>query len=204
MMYQLHAQSNSVSGTLPDNASVTQLLEQMYDTDQGHRAKVRDLIQGETPPDPSVLMPLLGQMRQADQQHQQTLQTIIDIHGFPTVAKTSQKAVDGAFFIIQHSSPDLMQQYLPQVRQAANRGDLAKKYLAMLEDRLLVFQGKPQLYGTQPKPSINGSRSNLVWPIANFEQLDQRREAMGLPPFDEYLAASGLTYNPNTKPSLLE
>jgi hypothetical protein len=47
------------------------------------------------------------------------------------------------------SSPDVMRRGLGLLRAAERRGEVDPLHVALLEDRILTFEGKPQQYGTQ-------------------------------------------------------
>ena len=49
---------------------------------------------------------------------------------------------------------------------------------AMMEDRYLMNEGKPQIYGTQGM-SYDDERGSLIWPIENPETVNERRLKVG-------------------------
>jgi hypothetical protein len=63
------------------------------------------------------------------------------------------------------------------------KGDANKADLALLEDRILVREGKPQLYGTQ----FQSAMTLTLYPIQDEARLELRRREMGLPPMEDYL-----------------
>jgi hypothetical protein len=69
------------------------------------------------------------------------------------------------------------------LREAAARGDVASVEVAMLEDRIAFFEGRPQKYGTQFDWTENGEL--VPWAIEDEEGVDERRRAVGLPPLAE-------------------
>jgi hypothetical protein len=54
---------------------------------------------------------------------------------------------------------------------------------AMLEDRILVFSGKKQIYGTQMDWDENGLMN--PFPIEDPETIDERRDVVGLEPLKD-------------------
>jgi hypothetical protein len=70
---------------------------------------------------------------------------------------------------------------------------------ATLEDRVLVGEGKPQIYGTQVHfgPETGGRWE--LYPIVDEEHVDERRTRIGLPPMADYLKLFGLEYRPPKK-----
>lgn len=64
---------------------------------------------------------------------------------------------------------------------AAALGEADAGMLAMLRDRVLVNEGREQVYGTQ----IAGVRDGapVPWPCADPDRLNERRAEVGLEPF---------------------
>ena len=63
------------------------------------------------------------------------------------------------------------------VSTANGRGEIPNDKFVWLIDRMLVKQGKPQLYGTEFEYG-----SNKVAPILDPQNLNARRKKMGLAP----------------------
>ncbi|MEV7801528.1 DUF6624 domain-containing protein [Microbispora sp. NPDC088329] len=87
----------------------------------------------------------------------------------------------------QHAdaSPEIQRDFHTALSDAVARNEAKPAHLAYLEDRMRVNSGRPQLYGTQMFDDGNGFRPH---PIENPEQLDDRRAAVGLEPFETYEA----------------
>lgn len=107
---------------------------------------------------------------------------IMDKCGMPN-SPTAAKAV---FMVVQHNHSIHQKKYIPAFRAAAEQGILSKSSLALMEDRILTHEGKPQLYGTQVRRSSNEEQWQLP-EIADPSRVDQRRAKMGLGPLQEYL-----------------
>ncbi|TJZ98422.1 DUF6624 domain-containing protein [Actinacidiphila oryziradicis] len=88
---------------------------------------------------------------------------------------------------------DFQRQALHLLEKAVQHGEATPKQLAYLTDRCLMHQGRPQIYGTQYTWGPNGVQPYL---IADREQLDTRRTAVGLLPYAEYDAVIRLHYIP--------
>jgi len=91
----------------------------------------------------------------------------------------------------------LQKEVLPLVRNAYLTGTLKGQDFAMLQDRVLVKEGKPQIYGTQFK--IKGKELILDL-IEDEPNVDRRRAEVGLPSLAEYLAMAKRFYFPENKP----
>lgn len=113
------------------------------------------------------------------------LRKIIERHGWPDANVVGIDASNSAFLVLQHSSLEDQKELLPVFREAALTGKARRADLAMLEDRILVRDGKKQIYGTQITAGPDGvPRVNSV---NDPQSLDERRKAVGLPSMDEYL-----------------
>jgi hypothetical protein len=53
-------------------------------------------------------------------------------------------------------------------------------------DRVLMYRGEPQIYGTQYRTQDGVTK---LWPVQDPEDLDNRRAALGLGPQREYEAS---------------
>lgn len=85
------------------------------------------------------------------------------------------------------------------MRKAAAAGELDKSALALLEDRVLTNQSKPQLYGSQLHNNPLTGKLEF-FPIADEAHVDERRASMGLGPLADYAKGFGLDYVPAKKP----
>lgn len=114
------------------------------------------------------------------------IKQVIAEHGWPGKDLVGEDGANAAWLFVQHSSDQEFQaNCLPLVQKAYENGQNTGPQLALLTDRVLMFQGKPQLYGSQFQ-FINGQLS--AYTIEEPEHLDRRRTEMGLGPFAEYEA----------------
>lgn len=84
-----------------------------------------------------------------DQRNTARLKAIVAAIGWPTISKVGMEASHGAWLLVQHATaePAFMKQCLKLMRDAPE-GDVVPATIAYLEDRLLIMEGKPQIYGT--------------------------------------------------------
>jgi hypothetical protein len=114
------------------------------------------------------------------------IKEVIEEHGWPGKDLVGEDGANAAWLFVQHSTDQEFQaNCLPLVRAAYENGQNTGPQLALLTDRVLMFQGKPQLYGSQFQ-FINGQLT--AYAIEEPEHLDRRRAEMGLGPFAEYEA----------------
>lgn len=85
--------------------------------------------------------------------------------------------------VVQHSSS--LQERVLALAKAMPPGQISPEKLAMLEDRVLVHQGKPQRFGTQFTAGPDGVFR--FPPVSETARLDARRSAAGMPPLRQYV-----------------
>jgi hypothetical protein len=167
-----------------ERAKAVQDLDAMWESDQQYRGRTLD-----------------GTELTADEWKLQTaidvanlkrLIEIIDNFGWPGV-RFAGGASQAAFLVLQHADTATQRKYLPLLRDAVKRHDAMGSHLAMLEDRVRLADGKPQLYGTQ----LSGNPLRFD-PIEDPAHVDQRRRSVGLEPLAEFAKQIGVTYVPGT------
>ena len=111
-----------------------------------------------------------------DEANQGELERMLNQCGWPgTLDK--KRAAFSAFLIIQHAPLDYQLKHFEMVKAANRRGEIPNDKFVWLVDRILVKQGKPQLYGTEFEYG-----SNKVAPVLDPRNLNARRKKMGLLP----------------------
>jgi hypothetical protein len=113
------------------------------------------------------------------------LREVIELHGWPGRSLVGDRGARAAWLILQHAIafPELMRTGLELMRAAAAAGEVSAAEVAVLEDRIRVLEGRPQLYGTQHDWDDHGEMSPL--PIEDSGKVDERRLAIGLPRLGE-------------------
>ncbi len=119
------------------------------------------------------------------------LSRIIARYGWPTRSMVGARGADAAFLVAQHNAS--LQKTALRLMRALPRSEVSQANLAMLEDRVLVGEGKSQRYATQLTFSADGKRMTFQ-PIQDVEHLDARRAAAGLPPLTSYLCLMRVMY----------
>jgi hypothetical protein len=116
------------------------------------------------------------------------LEQAFEVLGWPGRSALGDDGARAAFLILQHaiSRPDLQRRGLALLLEAIPRGDGNALDAAHLADRIAVFEGRPQTFGTQ----FDWSDGVLTpAPVADPGTLDERRASVGLPPIAETVAA---------------
>ena len=76
---------------------------------------------------------------------------------------------------------------------ALPKDEVSQKDLAYLTDRVLLKEGKQQLYGTQ---FTSDGGKWIPRPLEDEPNVDSRRAAVGLPPLAEYARQLSEVYGP--------
>ncbi|GAB3545670.1 DUF6624 domain-containing protein [Spirosoma fluminis] len=127
------------------------------------------------------------------------LNTIIAEIGWPTRIKVGEEASHAAWLIVQHaiSLPAFMRFCLGLIEQEVTLGTVDPVNHVFLYDRVAMYEGRPQRFGTQ---FISDELGNLVpYPFdAPMDTVNKRRQALGLHSVQERLSelSEGLAAKP--------
>lgn len=136
---------------------------------------------------------LWNSIERTDRRNLAQVKEIMAKHGWVGPDKVGGQASNTIFLVIQHSDQKTQEKYLPLMRDAVKSKKARADSLALLEDRVLMGQGKKQIYGSQIQADKDGNLH--VYAIDDPDHVDQRREAMGLPPMSEYAKHFKLTWD---------
>lgn len=111
-----------------------------------------------------------------------------DALGWPGRKLLGDEGAAAAFLILQHaiSSPDLQRRGLALMLDAIPAGEANTLDAAYLSDRIAIFEGREQIFGTQFDWDASGQLSPA--PIADAINLEERRASVGLPPMSDTIA----------------
>lgn len=114
--------------------------------------------------------------------------------GWPERSRVGADGAKAAWVIVQHADhdPAFQAEMLPLIETAARRGEADFADYALLTDRVLLAQGKPQRYGSQFKENADGIFE--LQPTADMDGLDARRREVGLQPLAAYKAVLAEMY----------
>lgn len=124
-------------------------------------------------------------MERVHMRNAQRLDDIIQDIGWPSPTQVGTEASDAAWLIVQHAIalPDFQRRILTLVQ---NTPDVPAWQAAYLQDRICVFEGRPQIYGTQFDWDDAGNLSPR--PIKNPEGVNARRASVGLGTIEDKIA----------------
>jgi hypothetical protein len=154
----------SVDIVAVDCSKKTEILEEVFISDQTIRKQ-------DVP---------FEQFAKENHRNQELVISIIEQCGMPTVKEVGKNNVFIIWLALQHAEKKYRKKYFPHIEKAVNNGDLPKEQYALMKDRILMDEGKPQIYGTQIK---NGK----LYKLASPETVNERRKEMGMEPIEKYL-----------------
>ena len=150
------------------------VLVNMVDKDQEIRRILIDSIGIDSP----NAGPYLKQMMDIDMDNQRKMKEILNKYGWIEQSKIGEKAAEAFFYTIQHSDTTLIIKWFPEFKRLADAGEADKVKCAMMEDRLLMWRGKKQIYGTQAAV-FRDDKKVAIWPIEDPKNINERRKKIG-------------------------
>ena len=78
------------------------------------------------------------------------------------------------------------------MQKSVEQGESAATDFALLQDRVLMRQGKKQIYGSQVVFDKQGN--NIFYPIEDEKNVNLRRAKVGQQPIEEYAKYFGIDY----------
>lgn len=166
------------------NKPLKDSLESIYKSDQYVRIALSEALKAKKPKE--YIDSIRTIMHQTDNDNLKRVKEIIKEKGWQSPQKVGMNASQGLFLVIQHADLQTQLEYLPLIQKVEKRGEILSSNLAILEDRINVRQGKIQFYGSQIfTDRVSGKQ--YPYPIADVDNLDKRRRAMGMPPMQTYI-----------------
>lgn len=183
------------AGNLPvKEPALRRELLQRVEQDQAIRNEL--MSKGVEHPDKAIL----ARMEAIDNANTERVRAIVRLYGWPSPELVGQDGAEAAFLIVQHADLAFQKDMLPLVDKAYRVGGLSGQSYALLLDRVLVGEGKPQVYGTQAKRVEEWKgREPALQPIEDEANVDKRRAEVGLPPLAEYREMLKRMYFPRSQ-----
>lgn len=168
------------------------LLDTVYKEDQGDRKNFY-VIQKQYGQQSKEMDSLWKKIDYQDSVNLIRVKGVIDRYGWLGPDEVGEQGAMTFFLVIQHADSLTQVNYLPKMRKAVKFGKANPQHLALLEDRILVGQGKKQIYGSQVKRNPSTGK-NEFFPIANEADVNKRRATVRLPPLEEYAKQFAIDY----------
>ncbi len=122
---------------------------------------------------------------EVDRRNTERMKVIVDQHGWPTKRMVGRDGMRGAWLLVQHADQAVafQRKCLALMSPLQKTGQVSRKDVAYLTDRVQVNEGKPQRYGTQFHV-VEGVLQPR--PIRDAVNVDKRGKSMGLSTMKEY------------------
>lgn len=118
---------------------------------------------------------------------------IIEEKGWVGKSLVGGQANTALWLVIQHAKVEIQEKYLPLLKESVLKGESTPRHLAMLEDRVNMHNGKPQIYGSQMELNKETGKWQFV-EILEPEYVNQRRREIGMGPIEDYAKRAGIEW----------
>jgi hypothetical protein len=121
-----------------------------------------------------------------DDENAKWLEQVVNEIGWPTVDLVGEEGAHAAWILAQHADrhPSFQRRCQMLMQEAAAHGQASPADLAHLTDRVLLAQGKEQIYGTQT--TARDGRF-IACRLRDPDRVDELRASVGLEPLEIYL-----------------
>lgn len=178
------AQSQKNNQEEKTTVDIQNVLEEIGTKDQTLRLLLPD-VQNKFGKDSDELKYFWSLINEQDSINEIAVTKIIDKYGWLSIDRVGQNANQSLWLVIQHAPLEVQEKYLPLLRESVMQNQSPGWHLAFLEDRILMRNGKKQIYGTQSKLNNETGQFEIA-PIKNFGTVNERRKEIGLEPIEEY------------------
>lgn len=160
-------------------------LEEIYMKDQMLRRMIGDVEEkyGRESDEMNYFWSLISMQ---DSINEAQVMEIIDERGWVGKSVVGGQANSALWLVIQHAPIETQEKYLPLLKESVKKGESRGSHLALLEDRILMRNGKPQTYGSQITRDEKTDKQ-IVYEIRDPEYVNQRRAEVGLGPIEDYV-----------------
>jgi hypothetical protein len=135
---------------------------------------------------PHWYYPIEKMKREIAENNFQLMEDMISEYGWPKYSMVGDLAADAPLLVINHhESKEVRKKYLTAIEVNCLIGQGSCMEYAKIQDRILVDEGKLQIYGMQFRYTYD--RTLEPFPIVDPEYVDQRRLSIGLEPIKDYL-----------------
>jgi len=142
----------------------------------------------------------IQRMNDVDAANLPTIRRIVAAHdGLPDAGKVGTDGVAAAWLLVQHADrdPAFQSDVLARLGPLLDNGQVSRHEMALLTDRVLVNQDRPQRYGSQLL-AVDGRW--VPQPMEAPAQVDQRRAAINEMPLADYVCVATTLMPPPAAP----
>lgn len=160
-------------------------LDSIYFRDQALRNQISE-IEATEGNHSEELAAIWSQLEKSDAENLKVIEELISKYGWLKRSSIGYRGEMTLFLVIQHAPMPIQKKYFPMMQAAVKKEEASAINLAYLEDRILVGEGKKQVYGTQLLRNHKTGKYELA-PLQDEKSVNKRRAAIGLEPIEIYL-----------------
>lgn len=177
---------------VPENQELSRTLDSIYEEDQKYRKQISSVMK-EHGQNSEEFQELAMTMIKTDASNLLVIEQILDDYGWLGADVVGNKGNQTFFLVIQHADLQTQQKYLPMMEVAVEKGNAKSQNFALLKDRVLIGEGKKQIYGSQL--GVNQETGKyFIEPIKDPKHVNKRRQKMGLGPIEDYVSRFGIKW----------
>lgn len=160
-----------------DTAAVKKQLELIFNCDQKTR----------TSGDSAEFRPYIDSCNLA------AMEVLIGKYGWMGRSFVGEKGNSTVFLVIQHADLATQLKYFPLLEESVKKGESRISNMALMKDRILMREGKKQVYGSQVVFNKETGAQEF-YPIEDEINVNIRRYEIGMQPLEEYAKLFGIEY----------
>jgi len=187
-----NTETDSKDNSPIDFAEIKTLLDSINVEDQKYRREIKTIKQKHGW-DSDEMRNHWKKINRADSSNLVVVERILAEYGWLGSEKIGRTANSTLFLVIQHSTQEIQEKYLPMMRQAVKDGKAKSRSLALLEDRIALGKGELQIYGSQIGTDQETGEM-YVLPLVDPENVNERRAKVGLGSIEDYISQWNLEW----------
>lgn len=127
------------------------------------------------------------EMKKVHEANNSRIKEIINENGWPLESMVGEDGAEAAWLIVQHAilEPEFQKNCVSFIEKAVEKGEANSWHLAYLQDRVLIQEGRPQIFGTQHV--VNKGKMEPL-PIEDIKKANLKRAELGLWSLEEHTA----------------
>ncbi|WP_306350322.1 DUF6624 domain-containing protein [Flavobacterium sp. '19STA2R22 D10 B1'] len=122
------------------------------------------------------------------------LEKMIRVNGWPKKSDVGKFASSAAFLIIQHADLEPQKKYLPLLEEAVLNEEASPQAVALLSDRIKMYENKMQKYGSQIRIDEKSGK-HYVFAVEDPAKINERRLSVGLDSIEKYAKRWNIIWN---------
>lgn len=174
------------------NKDLINFLDSIYRQDQAMRSQI-DSVEQKYGLKSKERNDLFAKMAKVDSSNLLIAKKLLNKYGWLGNDVVGDRGNETIWLVIQHSDLKTQIKYIPKLRRSVSKGLSHPYYLAYMEDRIAMNQGKEQIYGSQITHDLSTGKYS-IYPIRDEVNVDERRKAMGMRRLAEDAKMYGIDY----------